>query len=478
MNQKILNSARIFMLLAMPFMVFFSYYPMLNFGQSHGMHFEISLLQTYLVLFVLINLPAIWQIRQQLIKNKTVWLIFAFCSLNTISLLWTANLIKGLLILAVIWLLFACFLSFLSYKNLKKLFPTLFKNLIIASCIMSVFALFQIFAEIINLPPSISLLCDGCRTSQFGFARVTGFAIEPQFFGSLLLIPILLLLHKFINQKTNYKLNLTLIFLLVTLFLTLSRGAIYALAIGIIVLLIINWKNLKKIFLSLTIIFGSFLLSLTIQGVSAEINPNINDGFYPAISRTIHQLSLGLIDIRSNPLSSSKEAVEEGRAAPLLPAEREERDPIRDGYVAESTDIRNHLSRLALEAWAKTPTNIIFGTGTGSTGFVLNHYFPDQIGDTEITQNQYTETLLENGLIGFALFAALIFLLFKSSHKHKFLWAILSAFLIQWFFFSGYPNALHIYLFLLLFGALTSRDAYASIKAEYFHEKQKKSKKP
>ena len=439
--EKVIIDFRTFLLLLMPFMVFFSFRPMLYFGQSHGMHFEISLLEIFLVLFVLANLRAIWQNRENLLRCKAAWLVLAFCALNTLSLLWTPNFIKGLLISGIIWLLFACFLAFLSYKNLQKLSSALFKILVFSACLMAIFALFQMLAEIIGLSQSISFLCDGCLAREFGFARVTGFAIEPQFFGSLLLAPILLLLHRLINQKNNYQLNFCLVLLLIAIFLTLSRGAIYALVIGVIILAIINFGKLKKIALSFIIIFGAFALALSIQGVSAELNPRITDNFYAAVSRTVHQLSLGIIDIRSNPSSSSETLPHEDR-------------PIQDGYVEESTDIRSLLSELALEAWAKTPTNAIFGTGVGSTGFVLHHYFPDQIGDTEITQNQYIETLLENGLAGFGILATLIICLFRITIRQKFLWAIFLAFLIQWCFFSGYPNALHVYLFCLICSAI------------------------
>jgi ABC-type multidrug transport system fused ATPase/permease subunit len=467
---------RIFLLLLMPIMVFFSFYPMINLGQNHGMHLEVSLLEIYLVLFVLANLKPIWQNRQNIIKNKAVWLIFAFCTLNTLSLLWTPNFVKGLLISGIIWLLFACFLAFLSYKNLKKLLPALFRVLILSSCLMAIFALFQMLAEIVGLPQSVSLLCDGCLANQFGFARITGFAIEPQFFGSLLLAPILLLLHKCINQPCSLELNRCLTLLLIVMFLTLSRGAIYALVIGFIVLAIIHHKKLKQVALSCLVMFGAFIMSLVIQGLSTELNPRINDNFSTATSRAIHQLSLGLIDIRPSPPSSSEKTVEEEHTQELLDEDR----PIQDGYVEESTGIRTMLSQLSLEAWTKTPANIIFGTGAGSTGYVLHHYFPDQIGDTEIAQNQYVETLLENGLIGLGLFVTLIVLLFRATRQHKFLWAVFAAFLVQWLFFSGYPNALHVYLFCLLCIALapllTRERGYARVKAENQHEKQKKTK--
>jgi hypothetical protein len=54
------------------------------------------------------------------------------------------------------------------------------------------------------------------------------------------------------------------------------------------------------------------------------------------------------------------------------------------------------------------------------------------------------------GMIGFGLFAAILAGLIYQVRHHKWLWAIIAAYLVQWNFFSGYPNALHIYLIFIL----------------------------
>jgi hypothetical protein len=56
--------------------------------------------------------------------------------------------------------------------------------------------------------------------------------------------------------------------------------------------------------------------------------------------------------------------------------------------------------------------------------------------------------LLELGVVGLAIWAAIIAGFIWKTRAQKWLWAILLAFLIQWNFFSGLPNALHIYLIL------------------------------
>ncbi|MDR0955834.1 MAG: hypothetical protein LBM73_01760 [Candidatus Nomurabacteria bacterium] len=71
-----------------------------------------------------------------------------------------------------------------------------------------------------------------------------------------------------------------------------------------------------------------------------------------------------------------------------------------------------------------------------------------------MVQNQFIEMLLETGLLGLLGFFALLGFWLWATKRHKWLWAILAAFVVQLNFFSGYPNSLHIYLFLAVSAAL------------------------
>ncbi|HMR73295.1 MAG TPA: hypothetical protein PKD68_04785, partial [Candidatus Saccharibacteria bacterium] len=70
-------------------------------------------------------------------------------------------------------------------------------------------------------------------------------------------------------------------------------------------------------------------------------------------------------------------------------------------------------------------------------------------GARQIVQNQYVEVLLEYGLVGFGLFVAILAGIVRNTRHSKWVWALLLAYIVQWNFFSGYPNALHIYLVLI-----------------------------
>ena len=79
----------------------------------------------------------------------------------------------------------------------------------------------------------------------------------------------------------------------------------------------------------------------------------------------------------------------------------------------------------------------------------MHERYPDDIGAREIVQNEYLELLLEYGVLGLALFSVVIAALFYTTRRRKWVWALLAAYLVQWVFFSGYPNALPIYLTLI-----------------------------
>lgn len=426
------------LLLILPAAIFFSYYPQISFGSNETMHFDISITLIALVLFALTALPRIWEKRHQLIKSKAVWLIGAFALWNTVSLIWTTNLLRGILTTGVVWLLYIAFLRIIANPKIKLLLPALARILISSAIVISIFAWAQLFFDLFGIPIA---MCSGCHSSLFGFPRATALAIEPQFLGSLLLAPILIICQMLLSGKQRFKSiwPILLAFLVTTLFLTLSRGAIYALAIGVLILVVVNIKYFKKWLCLLGILVAGFIGSLLLQGIMATINPDLDESFTGATSKVVHQLSLGIIDLRPSIV---------GDEASSEPANSEQ--PVYDGYVAESTDIRLSLNELAIGAWTSTPESMVFGVGIGGSGIAMNQVFPDQIGKREITQNEYTETLLELGIIGATLFACIIIGIFYSSRKNKWLWAIIIAFLAQWFFFSGYPNALHIYIIFMI----------------------------
>ncbi|MCL1876668.1 O-antigen ligase family protein [Candidatus Saccharibacteria bacterium] len=447
-------------LLFAPIAIWFSYHPHIDFGHDDSMNFKLSITIIYALILALIGLPQIWRERRKLIKDRAVWLVTAFVAWNGMSLIWTANLTRGILTCGIIGILFLIFLSMIAEREkLKKVLPMLVKILIAATVAMCVFGWAQMFAGI-WLGQGETLLCNGCTAIQFGFVRPNAFAIEPQFFGNLLLAPTLILLWRILKKQGNWRTNLVFVFIAATLILTLSRGAIFAFGIGVAILSlmqIICIKEWKKVFFELFLTIFAIFVALVTQGFTAAINPNFDETFGGAIAKSLNQLSMGVIklheDKTDDPNPPANQTTDQNE--PPKTETNKKSTPHFDGYVEESTETRLELSRLALAAWGSNFQHMFFGVGIGASGVEMAQ-FSGSRGAREIVQNEFIEVLLELGIIGATIFAILIIGFFRQTRSKKYLWAIIAAFLIQWNFFSGYPSALHIYL--ILFCAFAGYD--------------------
>ena len=156
-----------------------------------------------------------------------------------------------------------------------------------------------------------------------------------------------------------------------------------------------------------------------------------------------------------------KVSVEKPKINPENPPAVQPNNPPRkaifDGYVARSTDERTKLSNLAIQTWLRDPQTVLFGVGAGSAGRAIRQHTAQTGWDFEIVQNEFLANLCELGIVGFAIWVAIIAGFIWKTRAQKWLWVILLAFLIQWNFFSGLPNSLHIYLILAVIFATTER---------------------
>lgn len=423
--------------LGMPLAVWFSFQPLLRIGKDSTMYFELSIAVLYVTILAVAGIPIAWRHRKTLWSSTAARLTGLFVAVGAVGLIWDDNLTRGVLTLGVMGSLLIVFLASLAQAaKLRRLFPVLVRLFVGGAVIMSILSIVQFVAGI-WFGRDATLLCAGCVAEQFGFPRPNVFTIEPQFFGNLLLTPGLMLLRWFLVKKDKWT-AAALTIVTIALCLTLSRGAMFAFAIGVVLLFVVYHGYTRRILLSVGLLVASFVVSLCAQGIAAELNPTVHDTFTDVISKTVNQLSLGIIDF---PVDEQK---------PVQPVT--EKTPHYDGYVAESTDVRVNLSNLALGTWSHSAFSAFFGVGLGGSGVAMHQTYPREIDARQIVQNEYLEILLEMGMIGFGLFAAMLAGLIYQVRHHKWLWAIIAAYLVQWNFFSGYPNALHIYLiFILIF---------------------------
>lgn len=432
-----------------PIAVWFSYRPLLRIGQNETMYFELSVSVLFVALLALLGLPHIWHERQKLARNKAVWFVGAFVAFSAISLLWTPNRTRGILTGGMLGFLFCIYLASLARKQkLQQLLPALTSLLLGSALVMSALSLVQLFVGI-WLDKSQTLLCSGCTALQFGFSRPNVFMIEPQFLGSLLVIPVLVLLRRLLSSKSSNWTAVSFTVVLTALFLTLSRGAIFAGGLGGMVIMVSSFRHWRESARPVVLSFVSLIACFLLQGSAAALNPTVNTSFRGAVSASINQVSLGAVSLPE----------EKTPAQPTTPSSTPSKtttevDPNFSGYVAESTSIRVKLSKLAWQSWQSSPARILAGVGLGGSGLTIHQDFPDQVNQREIVQNEFMQTLLELGLIGLLLFTGLLIGLFWRLRSCAWLWGFVVAFIVQWNFFSGYPNALHIYLTIILLAVL------------------------
>ena len=475
-----------------PGVLFFSYQPLMHFGSDSSMNFELSVPLVWLILFDL--LVFVMMIKKKVLFRDFgkwwVWLLFPVWLL--LSVFWSLNIVRGLLTVGVLWLLYFAVYGIWRFRNLfdKEFWYVFWKWFFGASLVVCGWCVVQCILDLCGVGREYTLMCAGCTYSMFGFPHPNGFAIEPQFMGNLLLAPTLVAAWLIICKKNRsdifqthvqnpcrhrgfgansrlarlrnvFKTSLPVLFAVfsATLFLTFSRGAIYAFIVGLLVMSVWvvvrerkKWKDvLKRVGIVWGVVVLSFVVCLNVQGLMAEFGPT-DDTYKSGISKVINHLSLGAINVDDSPVTDEK--LEDNREEPVenIVENSEEKTEIEqavyDGYVAESTDTRLRLSGAAVEVWSKDFTNAMFGVGIGGAGQALyvNNLSP---APKEIVQNQYASLLLETGLVGISLLVLTIVFAVKVVLRYDskvMMISLMVAYAISLCFFSGLPNALHIYL--------------------------------
>ena len=461
------KSLRIFerVLLLAPILLWFAYWPVIRIGSNATMNFELSLALIYCVVLALTGLPLIWRSRDVLARSPIALSSGVFILWSAATTIWSDNPLRGVLsvgIAGVLWLVMLAVLA--DRKRVQKLTPALTKLLLLATMIICAFELVQFVGGIWLSRREPLLLCLGCSAVQFGFVRPNVFAIEPQFLGNMLLLPTLILTRRLIIKRWSRQNVLMFMAALSGLFLTMSRGAIYAFVIGAIVLAIVYHKQWRRLLSGIGLTVAVFVIALVMQGFAAALNPHLTESFGGAIAKVVSQLSLGVINLDKPSKSNvNNDANVPGRAT--VKASNEAK-PRYDGYVAESTDVRTNFSKVALSVWRSNPRNMLIGVGVGGAGVAMARYEHSD-WSKEIVQNEFVEVLMERGVIGLGLLLLLIGIIVYVLWRSHNVWAlaILIAYLVQYCFFSGLPNALHVYVAVaVLLGTLTSNHLQKRLK--------------
>ncbi len=465
-----------FLVYALPFALIFSYYPVITLGQSETMNLELSVSLIWLVVFDVLALylmmrrKVLWAVFTT--RGRWLWLLFPLFA--TISVIWSLNVWRGVLVVGILWLIY---LAVYGFFNLRDLFAAddfrekFWRAFFAATMFACGWCAMQCVLDLVGVSREGSLMCAGCVYQMFGFPHPNGFAIEPQFMGNLLLAPAIVAMWK-ILKKDSLKFKWWLLFFVIvaTLFLTFSRGAIYAFAVAMVFMMVWigaqrkSWRGVVKVILTVA---AAFLFTLNAQGIMAAVSPT-NDTYGSGVAKVLNHLSLGIIEVREKTVENIDDAKVEKAEA------NEENASVFDGYVEGSTDTRIRLSNAAGEVWAKNPATIWFGVGLGGAGEAL---YQNGLSSApkEIIQNEYMSLLSETGLVGISLFILTLGLILRAivkgvkvqsakeikatkvkiattktmmlkSETAPIVLTLMVAYGITLMFFSGLPNALHIYL--------------------------------
>lgn len=514
------------LLYVMPLCLFFSYHPVIKLGESEAMYFELSVAEIWLVMYDVVAFVEMVRRKKLLVglRQKWWWMWLLFPVWLTLSVLWSLNVTRGVLTAGMMWLVvFAGYGMWVLKDELDGGFWARWWRWFLGSSLLICgWCVVQCILDLVGVGQDYSLMCDGCTYRMFGFPHPNGFAIEPQFMGNLLLAPAIAAAWLFSrgdcnsafrgrgssrpslrgsdpsslgrNLRKPLKTLLPVasqesydngscsscsIFLLVclfimtaTLFLTFSRGAIYAFVVGMLFMsgfVVFGAKKRergvlrKRVGTVWGLVILSFVVVLNVQGLMAGVGPT-NDTYFDGVSKVVNHLSLGVIDLKAD--DASRRSGEVGNTEGELKedefvvvensvenSEKEEKEEaIFDGYVAESTDTRVRLSGAAVEVWSQSVPNALFGVGLGGAGYALynNGLSP---APKEIVQNEYASLLLETGLIGVSLLVLTLVLIVRVVWKNDsrvMVLGLLLAYGVSLVFFSGLPNALHIYLLSLV----------------------------
>lgn len=352
--------------------------------------------------------------------DKSFILIGLFLIVNLISISSALDLKRALQVL--LFILFVITVYFLTTNLIqnKDVLKKVIWAIILSAGVSGVFGIYQFFGDLAGLPLDLTGLKVGYDKSTFGFPRVHATTLEPLYFANFLLIPLGLLIASTLNRQHLISQKLSwpiLILILINFILTVSRGAY--LAFGIL-LIFISLFLLQRFFTLKNIFILTLVITVALSGVwlfLTHAEPQALDEFISHVK-------------------------------------------VEDYIRGESVNARIVAYKQAIEAFSDKPW---FGIGPGNYGPFVEGY-PQETPKTgwKIVNNQYLETLAENGIFGLlvliVLFLVVLFRALKAYFKTKDLYlktiilglsAAWIGILVQYNFFSTI-YIIHIWFLLAL----------------------------
>ncbi len=300
---------------------------------------------------------------------------------------------------------------------------------------------------------TLGVLCPGCSADIFGFPRINGLAAEPQFFANAMLPFTFAAFYAVLKLRSRLA-WLAFIASTITIGLTFSRGAYFALAIALLVtattLIYKRFLSIKTFALVAAVWLVAIVASLALLTASATLRysstPNIT---YETIDSIFEHLTLGVINLPEK----TAVVVQAPPSTSQTIATETTDNFVSPGLIESSGNERLGAAELAINAWQYNPLTAIFGVGIGNLGpFVVQNI--DAAAPENLTVYVYYVLVLsELGVIGLSMLCLLFGAAITRLVRQNTLSAIciaggLVAFAIQFLFFGSYINVIFIWLWL------------------------------
>ena len=478
------------LLVGLPAALYLSYYPIIGLGASESMNFELSVPLVWLVVFDVVGVVEVVRCHKVGVLVRK-WYFLLFPVFASLSILWSSNVVRGLLTAGIMWaVVLAVYIIVGMREEVGEATWRWTRRVFIGATVVVCFwCILQCILDVSGVGRGETLMCAGCVSQMFGFPHPNGWAVEPQFMGNLLLAPAMVAFWWFMNARGREKAAFGALCSLVvlSLFLTFSRGAIYAFIVGVVFMSVAvivvgrkKWCSVGRVAAMWGVIAAAFGVSLCTQGVMAEIGPT-NETFSSAVAKAVNHLTLGVVDFRERgDVESEGTALEVGDTVEAEVVENSVEKPVDkpveniveksennrgeavfDGYVEESTEIRKEMTRNALSVWGSSAKNAAVGVGLGGAGEAM--YAAGLTGSPkEIVQNQYASLLMETGAVGVILAATMVVLVVvmvvkRGGASRGMVISLMVAYGVSLVFFAGLPNALQVYLMPVIVWAMCEK---------------------
>jgi len=338
----------------------------------HIWHGQVNVRLSQIVALGLMILTAGWLVKnfRRFLKTPYLWLTL-FLGSYLVSTALALN--RSLSIKTYIFTAFTIFAGMLfSFFVTPENLPKIEKALRISTWIVLTFGFFQYFGDLAGLSTKWTRLAPNYVKAVFGFPRIQSTALEPLFFASFLLIPFCVLSAQHLAGK--YRHSTLLLLTTLTIFLTVSRGAIYG---GV----------LAVIFLGAALAVNKHLSQESVLRYCSII-----------VVAILMVLLMTKLPENSKGLRSSNQAQQRTQAL------------TSQALNFNSQPDRSRNRSLAFDAFKSKP---ILGIGPGGFDtYAKAHYAPYQAATKVAVNNETLEVLAEGGVVGAILLLAFFVQLF------------------------------------------------------------------